>query len=442
MSHFSQSAVLLLSVLALGAPGAEQVALRPGLPAALLQTAGREHRGNSCGAGRDLIVQALERLRADSGRDQVAAADELLKRATDLCSEIGDAWYFRSLVETRLGNKPKADFALGKARFLESESLHEGVDPFVLATPQPGKAPPPGRVRERWALIIGVGQFTDKKIEPLEFSTNDAQAFRDLLVDARVGGFKAENVRLLTNQDATLKGIKSSLNWLARSAAPDDLVVVYVATHGSARDLDTAGANYLITNDTEVFDPNKPSGQDPDALYATALPMVELSNAIATRIRSRRIAVFLDTCYSGGVAEASGKMGTAVAAPANPKLIAPNVRGASVSRATLEQISQGTGRVVLAAANSNQESLESEELKHGYFTYYLIQELRSHPTEPLSQIFASVRQQVSGRVAQDRPYNDPQTPVMSRSADDTDFALGVDAGTASAALANPGWERR
>jgi len=65
-------------------------------------------------------------------------------------------------------------------------------------------------------------------------------------------------------------------------------------------------------------------------------------------------------------------------------------------------------------------------LKHGYFTYFLIQALqKGKGRTPLSQVFASVAQQVSQSVS-------TQHPVMSRSSADADFAIGMDtADTAS-----------
>jgi uncharacterized caspase-like protein len=378
----------------------------------------------SCGTGKDLVVQALERIQANSSSAQLVDADELLKRASDLCSESGDAWYYRSLVEAKLGRVRIATFAMQNAQSFSSDALNEGLNPFVLATPGTNGAAPPAKVRQKWALIIGIGDFADPNIEPLRYSMGDAESFRDVLLDAKGGGFKAGNVRLLTNQDATLRGIKEGINWLARSAAPDDMVVVYVATHGSSRDLDTVGANYIITHDTEVG-----ANINPDSLYATALPMVELANAVATRVKARRTAVFLDTCYSGGSTEAGGK------------LLAPGVATASVSAATLEHISQGTGRIILTASRTDEESLESDTLHHGYFTYFLVQALRDRPEQPLSRVFAYVQQHVAEKVAADyKQYNLHQDPVMSRSADDADFSLvaGGEGATASVAKSAAG----
>jgi hypothetical protein len=377
-----------------------------------------------CGAGVDLVVQALERLRADSGTSDLDDANQLLKRAAELCGELGDAWYYRSLVERKLGHAALADFAMRQAQKFPSDASGEQANPFVLAAPVtravngPGAASAPdttGRPAERWALIIGIGSFTDRNIEPLKYTASDAKSFLDALEDPKIGGFSPDHVHSLVDADATTKNIKMQLNWLARSAAPDDLVVVYVATHGSSRELDTVGVNYIITHDTEIG-----ANIDPDSLYATALPMVEISNAIANRVKARRAAIFLDTCYSGN------------AAAQDPKIIAPGIKNAAPSAQTLNHIKQGAGRIVFAASGTEQESLESDTLRHGFFTYFLVQALRQQGgSTPLSKIFDYTQQHVSETVATEfKQYHLQQNPVMSRSEDSTDFALGPGASAA------------
>jgi uncharacterized caspase-like protein len=366
--------------------------------------------GESCTTGQDLVVQALELLKADSKSPAIEDANQLLRRATDLCAESGEAWYYRSLVEARLHHAPLAALALRQANLFPSDALRESLNPFVLATPAPGQAKPDAHIRQRWALVVGIGHFADQRIPELDYTTADATAFRDVLIDPALGGFAPANVRLLTDSGASLVEIKKGLNWLARSATPDDLVVVYIASHGSPRSIDTAGANYIVVNDTEL----DPSHVDPDALYASALAMVDLSNAVATRLKSLRTAVFLDTCYSGGAITSTSRNSDSA------------LSKAAVSKATLEHITQGMGRVIFAASRTDQESLESSQLKHGYFTYYLVEALRKSPSMPLSQIFSYVQEHVSQRVDTDYAlYDMHQTPVLSQSADDADFALGV-----------------
>lgn len=376
---------------------------------------------DSCGAGKDLVVQALERISPQAQTGAFEDALQLLKHAVSACAELGDAWYYRSLVEQRLGHDSLAKYAMDKARFNGSEALEQGLNPLVLATPagrgiavEAGPAQPSetaggaaGPVAQKWALVVGISRFTDSKIPRLNFTTADANAFAVELTNPAIGRFQTSHVRVLTDDQATTKNIKEGLNWIARHAGVNDLVVVYVATHGTPRTMDTAGgANYLVTYDTEVY---KAGSFDEDAMFATAYPMVELANAVATRMKALRTAVILDTCYSGGsMGKDTGGGALANKAPSD-KMLA--------------RMAEGTGRIVMSASRADEESLESPALGHGYFTYFLLQALKSGKgTTPLGQMYDSVAQQVAARVAADGSH---QHPVMSRSSADADFALGV-----------------
>ncbi len=376
-----------------------------------------------CGAGKDLVVQALERISPGADRSAFEDALQLLKHAVSECGELGDAWYYRSLVEQKLGHDALARYAMDKARFVGSEALQQQLNPLILSTPasrgisieaqatpspQVQAAPvKPGPVQQKWALVIGISRFTDGKVPRLEYTTADANAFAAELQDPTIGRFPAPHVHVLTDEQATTRKIKDVLNWIARHAKPNDIVVIYVATHGTPRTLDSAaGANYLVTYDTEI---SNSDGFSEDAMYATAYPMVELADAVATRMHALRTAVILDTCYSGGSVGAAGN-----AVPVQDK---------PPSQEMLARMSQGTGRIVLTASQADEESLESGELQHGYFTYYLLDALKNGKgVTPLSLVFASVSQRVAQRVAASGAR---QHPVMSRSSEDADFALGI-----------------
>jgi len=365
---------------------------------------------NRCGAGKDLIVQALERVSPTSNTSTMQDGIELLKHAIGECANLGDAWYYRSLLERKVGNTRLADYSLNKARDNNSEALAQHLDPFSLST-RPNVAPA-GPVHDKWALVVGIGKFQQPEIQSLQYAASDAAAFAVWLKNPASGRFKADHVVVLTDTQATTRNIREKLNWLARSAGPNDLVVVYIATHGSSRDMDTRGVNYIITYDTEVGK----NMDNEDALFATALPMVDIANTIASRVEAQRAAIFVDTCY--GAAAAGG--GT--------RLVAPGVASASISGETLTHIAQGTGRVVVAASTTEQESLEDSTLGHGYFTYYLLEALRKNQgLVPLSQVFPYVRQQVEAR-AQAR-WKMQQTPVMSESDRGSEIAIGVAAGS-------------
>ncbi len=61
-------------------------------------------------------------MRADSGSSELEDANQLLKRAAELCGELGDAWYYRSLVERKLGHAVLADFAMRQAQKFPSDA--------------------------------------------------------------------------------------------------------------------------------------------------------------------------------------------------------------------------------------------------------------------------------------------------------------------------------
>ncbi len=402
--------------------------------AALVACPGAPAQGIRCGAGQDLVVQALERITPQSGNDAFEDALQLLKHAVSECPELGDAWYYRSLVEKRLGHAALANYAMDKARFNSSEALNQNLNPLELSTPasrgfstDEGTTPvptaplvAPGPVQQKWALVVGISHFTDAQIPRLNFTTADAKSFAATLQDPSIGGFPADNVHVLTDEQATTKNIKEELNWIARHAQTNDLVVIYVATHGTPRTMDAAGANYLVTYDTEIYNAG---AFDEDSMYATAYPMVELANAVATRMKALRTAVFLDTCYSGGAA-ANSSSGSSTPAPA------AMLTSSAPSSTMLAHMTEGTGRIVMAASEVNEESLESNQLGHGYFTYYLLQALKNGKGQtPLSQVYSTVAQDVSQSVSAQGSH---QHPVMDRSSANADFALR----SAGAATAN------
>ncbi|MBV9624441.1 MAG: caspase family protein [Acidobacteria bacterium] len=375
------------------------------LLAVLFSALPRLHAQERCGLAKDLMVRALERIKPGSGPSDLEDALQLLKHSTSQCSSLGDAWYYRSLIESKLGDEKQARYALDKAKMFGAEALEQNADPFVLATATAAESGPPGPVHDKWALVIGVGKFHDGRLN-LQYTTKDARDFAAALTDVNYGRFRQDHVRLLLDQDATTRNVKSELNQLARKAGRDDLVVIYLASHGSAREGDLGGVNYVVTYDTET--------DDPDGLYATALPMVELVNAVRNRVKSRRAVVILDTCHSGGALTA-GARGFKVAA----------VNPSAASDDTLNGLRQGEGRAVLTSSRVDESSYESSKLHNGYFTFYLIQALKQgHGRDPIDKLYSNVRDAVAAGVQSE--FHAHQTPVMSLSDKVTDIILGVD----------------
>ncbi len=205
--------------------------------------------------------------------------------------------------------------------------------------------------RNVWAVVVGVNDYP--RLPKLKYAVNDAEAFYRLLVEDNQ--VPAENVTLLTNENANLVNLRSTLGTKVKNAAREsDMVIIFFAGHGAterdAGSLDGDGLEkYLLPFDT-----------DPADLYTTALPMVEVGR-ILNRIRSERLVFIVDACYSGG----SGGRTVSL----------PGMR-ATIGDGFLERVVGGRGKVIITASAANEISVEKDDLQHGVFTYYLLEGLR------------------------------------------------------------------
>ena len=206
--------------------------------------------------------------------------------------------------------------------------------------------------RNVWAVIIGINKYPN--VPNLKYAVNDAKAIYQLLVD--VNQVPEENVTLLLDSEASLGRLRSTLGTvLKQKADKEDMVIIYFAGHGAterdAMSLDGDGLEkYILPYNARMND-----------LYASAIPMREISY-IFNRIQSERLIFIADSCYSG----ASG--GRTVGVPGGFR--------ANISDTFLDRISKGKGRVIITASATNEVSVEDDTLRHGVFTYYLIEGLR------------------------------------------------------------------
>lgn len=376
--------------------------------AALLLSAAALGAQERCGVAKDMVVRVREML-AQGGTD-LENSLQLLKQATQICYGQGDAWYYRSLFERKLGHTQAADMALGNARLFGSEALSLGIDPFAREA-APSAAPPAagtvGEVRSKWALLVGISAFRDQRIPKLRYTAKDATDMAAELTGPD-GRFQADHVRLITDKDATTVNIKTGLNWLARSAAPDDLAVVYVSSHGSPREMDTAGVSYVVTYDSDIT--------SPDTLYATSLPMVDLAEAVQTRIRARRTVVFLDTCFSGA-AIAGGQM-------SGGKDLKVESEGMGVSGDMVSRFRQGTGRVIVTSSSAREKSWEGDTFANGVFTHFLLEALQlKDGLLPVEDVFQYVHDHVVDTVRKRNGVS--QVPTLARSDSGTSIIIGA-----------------
>jgi uncharacterized caspase-like protein len=141
-----------------------------------------------------------------------------------------------------------------------------------------------------WALLIGISKYPKLPQDLwLQYPDSDARQLAAFLESARGGGVPPEQIRLLTNEQATLSSVRDSIaTFLRTKPGPADTVYIFVAGHGT---VDSTGA-YILTADS-----------DPENLSRTALPMGELHTAVnAEMTKAARVILLADVCRAASIA--------------------------------------------------------------------------------------------------------------------------------------------
>lgn len=248
-------------------------------------------------------------------------------------------------------------------------------------------------VKDKWALVIGISKYANPAIN-LKYPSKDAKDIYNYLVNS--AHFAPDHVRLLVDDQATREHILSAIGdkWLPHAAGPDDLVVIYFSSHGSPADIDVGGINYLVAYDTDV-----------NSLYATGIPIQDLTRTIKARVHADRVVIILDACHSGSAsAEAKGLVRTS------------NVDAADIA--------QGTGQLVIASSKPDQVSWEGRTYQNSVFTRSLIEALQSKGEKTtLGDAFDYMQEKVQDEVLRDRGVL--QTPVMKSQWKGTGLELAI-----------------
>lgn len=350
----------------------------------------------ACRQARSIVADA-QQLYAATPVDHAAILTRLAT-ARDLCPSLGEAWKYSSCSAKALGQEQKA-------RVYADRAVLNGVKDLSCPSGATGgtetaATPKLGPVRDKHALIIGIGAFRDPRIPTLKYTAKDAEDLRDFLIDPQGGRFSPGNVHLLINADATRQNILTAIQNIYKVAREDDLLLVYVSSHGSPRQ-DAQGLNgigYIITYDTDF-----------DRMFVDALEFQDFS-AKLSRIRARRKVTFLDTCYSGQVAKEGGK--------------SLSIGSFGVGEDTAKLFLSGEGTYVITSSSESEQSWESQALQNSFFTYYLLESLRQGGDPPtLKEVYSSLLERVSQAVAREKGAR--QTPQLHPKSGVADLRIGV-----------------
>ena len=206
---------------------------------------------------------------------------------------------------------------------------------------------------QRWAVVIGISQYKFLPAEQqLKYAANDAESFAAFLRTHEGGDFDDDHLKVLLNDNATTRNIRSALGtWLPSKVQDADTVIIYYVGHGAFED--SQGGAYLAPYDTE-----------PQDLYATAIAVDSISLLLQRRITARQVIVMADANHTGHL----GRSG------AEDKGVVYNQVNMAISRLAIDR----TGVYTITANRPGEPSMESAQYGggHGVFTHYLLQALK------------------------------------------------------------------
>ena len=205
------------------------------------------------------------------------------------------------------------------------------------------------------ALIVTVSEY---QRSPLPGVINDRKLATEL---AQAFGVPAQNIVQLSEQQVTREGLKDALANMNQSIMPGDKLYIYFSGHGA-----------------RFF--SKATGQCTESLVMQDMHVVtnaEFANMIKPlSAKTDKTVVMLDSCHSGGVAQAASSRSASLALDRRPKYspeasspqcsLAVNDRGFSQLRGA-DLSTTDNNLVILAAARNNEVAWDTS--KGGALTY-------------------------------------------------------------------------
>ena len=205
-------------------------------------------------------------------------------------------------------------------------------------------------VNSVYGVFIGVTDFEHDDLD-LNYAARDAKKLHKLFTNQFKGRVPADHFKLITDEKATRGRILRTLGEVAGLAGRNDMLILFIATHGFP---DASGQDlYFYTHDT---DPNLPEDR--------ALSRHDIDRVLM-KSQTQRVVLLLDACHAGGM-NLSGALA---------------MRGQDVATVNLLLSAIGKsrpGRVAITSSSSSERSQESKKFcgGHGAFTCALLTGLK------------------------------------------------------------------
>lgn len=275
-----------------------------------------------------------------------------------------------TLVVTGATQRPKQKPQPSSPSPKEQNKTAAPADARPAPTPAARKAPV---ADNQWALLVGVSQYPGQ-IQSLTFPRDDARAIKDLLASA--AGLPEDHIRLLTDNGAgdakaTKQNILAAIDSFAPRVQPGHEVIVFLAGHGIARGLGLQAKSYFLPVDVDA--------SSKESLERTAVDLEDLARKLGG-LKASQYSVFIDACREDPFPGRGIKGNTMTDVMTRGLRITPTAaRAADAVPPT---------SIVFYACQVGERAYEDPQLKHGVFTYYILEGIREVANRPDGRVEA------------------------------------------------------
>ena len=211
-----------------------------------------------------------------------------------------------------------------------------------------------------YLFSIGINNYKNSKYN-LKYAKNDAKSFVTSLKKGGDSLFNKIYTYNLNDKSVTKENIAATISEIQKVIGPEDVFVFYYAGHGtmSAPVDKKSGEFYIVTHDvTNLYG-------DVAMLDSIAVSAKQLMQ-YSMKLDAQKQLFVLDACHSGGALHSLA------------------TRGDGREKA-LAQLARSTGTYFLTASQDAQYANEAGDLKHGLFTYALLEILQGKTTQALDK---------------------------------------------------------
>ncbi len=212
----------------------------------------------------------------------------------------------------------------------------------VEVQPQTEGSPDKECPSKRYAVVVGINDYTEAGIGNLSFCVADAEAFYDALII--YSEYDPDCVTLFSDgshekaRKPNRSNILAAISDIATQATEKDSVLLFFAGHGTRDTKDS----YLLTQEFRM-----------SVIPDTSIPMAMINDYLR-HSKAKLIVRFFDACHAGRIGSRSAPVG-------------PDIKK--------HFLVEGEGWATLSACKEEQYAHEDTHLGYGIFSYCLVKGL-------------------------------------------------------------------